>query len=193
MTESADKEVRIVQLSKARAQDLEDKEGLNVALQSKQQELELIKRKLGVRGTAGATPAPSRMQRGSYSRRESIASSSALETPLPRAVVSKDFPEFTPSESAMSMSSHSFASTPLQTSSRANVYGGATEIAITSTPSTVKPTRRAPDLIPPRSSLRIASVSRRPSSSVSSLRGVHFAAPGLETDDSDVTLQASWT
>ncbi|CAE6483396.1 unnamed protein product [Rhizoctonia solani] len=41
MTESADKEVRIVQLSKARAQDLEDKEGLNVALQSKQQELEL--------------------------------------------------------------------------------------------------------------------------------------------------------
>ncbi|KAG8733085.1 hypothetical protein FRC11_008790, partial [Ceratobasidium sp. 423] len=86
MAESADKEVRIVQLSKARAQDLEDKEGLNVALQSKQQELELIKRKLGVKGTAGATPAPSRMQRASYSRRESTASSVALETPLPRAM-----------------------------------------------------------------------------------------------------------
>jgi chromosome segregation ATPase len=42
LTESADKEVRIVQLNKARAQDLEDKDGLNVALQSKQQELELV-------------------------------------------------------------------------------------------------------------------------------------------------------
>lgn len=40
--ESADKEVKILQLSKARAQDKEDKEGLNIALDSKQQELELV-------------------------------------------------------------------------------------------------------------------------------------------------------
>ncbi|KAF8747106.1 hypothetical protein RHS01_11444 [Rhizoctonia solani] len=147
MTESADKEVRIVQLSKARAQDLEDKEGLNVALQSKQQELELIKRKLGVRGTAGATPAPSRMNKGSYSRRESTASSAALETPLPRAMIRKDYPDFAPSESTATASSYSVAATPLQTSSRANIYGTTAEVNITN-PDTVKPGRRISDSIP---------------------------------------------
>ncbi|CAE6415275.1 unnamed protein product [Rhizoctonia solani] len=190
MTESADKEVRIVQLSKARAQDIEDKEGLNVALQSKQQELELIKRKLGVRGTAGATPAPSRMQRGSYSRRESAASSMALDTPLPRAMVRKDYPEPETSDSATSVS-YSVAATPLQSSSRANIYGSVTEVAVTSTPSTVKPTRRVSDSVPSRSSLRGSSISRMPAS-VSSFRGVHFAASETtesETDHSDTTIQ----
>ncbi|CAE6501106.1 unnamed protein product [Rhizoctonia solani] len=190
MTESADKEVRIVQLSKARAQDIEDKEGLNVALQSKQQELELIKRKMGVRGTAGATPAPSRMQRGSYSRRESTASSVALETPLPRAMVRKDYTEAEPSDSATSVS-YSVAATPLQSSSRANIYGSVAEAAVTSTPSTVKPTRRVSDSVPPRSSLRSSSISRL-AASVSSFRGVHFAASETtesETDHSDTTIQ----
>ncbi|KAJ7602487.1 hypothetical protein DFH06DRAFT_1488666 [Mycena polygramma] len=56
--ESADKEVKIVQITKQRAQDKEDLQGLNIALDSKQQELELLKRRMGVRGTAGATPAP---------------------------------------------------------------------------------------------------------------------------------------
>ncbi|TFK71541.1 hypothetical protein BDN72DRAFT_817280 [Pluteus cervinus] len=55
--ESADKEVRIVQLTKQKLQDKEDLNGLNIALDSKQQELELLKRRLGVRGTAGSTPA----------------------------------------------------------------------------------------------------------------------------------------
>ena len=73
--ESADKEVKIVQITKQRAKDQDDLQGLNIALDSKQQELELvspmglgktqidsdfsckIKRKLGVRGTAGSTPA----------------------------------------------------------------------------------------------------------------------------------------
>ncbi|KAJ7042789.1 hypothetical protein C8F04DRAFT_54305 [Mycena alexandri] len=55
--ESADKEVKIVQITKQRAQDKQDLQGLNIALDSKQQELELIKRKMGVRGTAGSTPA----------------------------------------------------------------------------------------------------------------------------------------
>jgi chromosome segregation ATPase len=40
--ESADKEVRIVQITKQRAQDKQDLEGLNIALDSKQQELELV-------------------------------------------------------------------------------------------------------------------------------------------------------
>ncbi|KAH7330554.1 hypothetical protein B0J17DRAFT_722247 [Rhizoctonia solani] len=187
MTESADKEVRIVQLSKARAQDLEDKEGLNVALQSKQQELELIKRKLGVRGTAGATPAPSRMQRSGYSRRESIASSVAVDTPLPRAMARKEYLEPASSD-ADSAYSYSVAATPLQTSSRANIYGMGVEAPVTSTPSTVKPTRRVSDTAPARSSLR--SISRPPS--ISSFRGVHFATSesgGSETEASDVTIQ----
>lgn len=41
--ESADKEVKIVQLSKVHAQDKEDMAGLNIALDSKQQELELVR------------------------------------------------------------------------------------------------------------------------------------------------------
>jgi chromosome segregation ATPase len=40
--ESADKEVEIVQLTKQRSQDKEDMQGLNIALDSKQQELELV-------------------------------------------------------------------------------------------------------------------------------------------------------
>ncbi|KAI0747217.1 hypothetical protein C8Q80DRAFT_1271994 [Daedaleopsis nitida] len=55
--ESADKEVKLVQLAKQRAQNKEDLNGLNIALDSKQQELELLKRRVGVRGTAGGTPA----------------------------------------------------------------------------------------------------------------------------------------
>ncbi|KAJ7899609.1 hypothetical protein B0H14DRAFT_2494283 [Mycena olivaceomarginata] len=56
--ESADKEVNIVQITKQRAQDKEDLKGLNISLDSKQQELELVpQRRMGVRGTAGLTPA----------------------------------------------------------------------------------------------------------------------------------------
>ncbi|KAJ6520593.1 hypothetical protein DFH09DRAFT_1251237 [Mycena vulgaris] len=55
--ESADKEVKIVQITKQRAQDKQDLQGLNIALDSKQQELELLKRRMGVRGTGGSTPA----------------------------------------------------------------------------------------------------------------------------------------
>ncbi|KAH7927195.1 hypothetical protein BV22DRAFT_297659 [Leucogyrophana mollusca] len=66
---SADKEVVIVQLKKRSARDKEDLSGLNIALDSKQQELELVKRRLGVRGTGGSTPAqPSKV---AASRRDS--------------------------------------------------------------------------------------------------------------------------
>ncbi|KAG5349895.1 hypothetical protein C0989_001381 [Termitomyces sp. Mn162] len=52
--ESADKEVKLVQLNKQHQRDKEDLEGMNTALDSKQMELELLKRNLGVRGTAAA-------------------------------------------------------------------------------------------------------------------------------------------
>ncbi|QRV77144.1 hypothetical protein RhiJN_05159 [Ceratobasidium sp. AG-Ba] len=108
--ESADKEVKIVHLNKARALEAEDREGLNIALQSKQQELELIKRKLGVRGTASATPAPGRVARLSSTRRESIVSSAAFETPMPRAALAlrdmAPMSESTPSALSSSVSSN---------------------------------------------------------------------------------------
>ncbi|KAG6836493.1 hypothetical protein H0H93_007522 [Arthromyces matolae] len=67
--ESADKEVKLAQLTKQHQRDKEDLEGMNTALDSKQMELELIKRNLGVKGTAGATPAPA--SRVALSRRDS--------------------------------------------------------------------------------------------------------------------------
>ncbi|KAG6876517.1 hypothetical protein C0992_012614 [Termitomyces sp. T32_za158] len=67
--ESADKEVKLVQLNKQHQRDKEDLEGMNTALDSKQMELELLKRNLGIRGTAGATPAPA--SRVTTSRRDS--------------------------------------------------------------------------------------------------------------------------
>ncbi|KAL0952374.1 hypothetical protein HGRIS_006651 [Hohenbuehelia grisea] len=76
--ESADKEVKIAQLSKQRSQDKDDMQGLNIALDSKQQELELLKRKLGVRGTAGSTPAGTATS--THHRRDS----SVFSTPMSR-------------------------------------------------------------------------------------------------------------
>ncbi|KAJ6488669.1 hypothetical protein C8R47DRAFT_1126530 [Mycena vitilis] len=73
--ESADKELRVAQLMKERAQDKQDLEGLNVALDSKQQELELLKRRLGVRGTAGNAPLQS--SKPTHQRRESLVSSTS--------------------------------------------------------------------------------------------------------------------
>ncbi|RXW20137.1 hypothetical protein EST38_g5713 [Candolleomyces aberdarensis] len=81
--ESADKEVKIVHLEKQKSVAEQDMMGLNIALDSKQQELELMKRQMGVRGTAGMTPAqPSKSNRN---RRDSAVFSS---TPLSQAILS---------------------------------------------------------------------------------------------------------
>ncbi|KAJ6547149.1 hypothetical protein B0H19DRAFT_1379488 [Mycena capillaripes] len=77
--ESADKEVRIVQIMKQRAQDKQDLEGLNVALDSKQQELELLKRRLAVRGTAGNTASQS--SKPAPQRRESVSATPRMSRP----------------------------------------------------------------------------------------------------------------
>ncbi|KAF7978184.1 hypothetical protein HWV62_1388 [Athelia sp. TMB] len=76
--ESADKEMSLAQMAKQRAQDKEDMAGLNIALDSKQQELELLKRKLGVKGTAGSTPAPAKI---AHHRRESLSSTPGIVRP----------------------------------------------------------------------------------------------------------------
>ncbi|KAJ7353369.1 hypothetical protein DFH08DRAFT_987672 [Mycena albidolilacea] len=84
--ESADKEVKIVQITKQRAQDKEDLQGLNIALDSKQQELELLKRRMGVRGTAGSTPAqPSKI---GHQRRDSAVFTTPSIGSRPPSVIS---------------------------------------------------------------------------------------------------------
>ncbi|KAF8824484.1 hypothetical protein HHX47_DHR8000074 [Lentinula edodes] len=83
--ESADKEVKIVQISKQHDHAKEDLMQMNMALDSKQQELELLKRRHNVRGTAGSTsstPAPSRV-----SRRDSAVFSTP-STSRPSSVIS---------------------------------------------------------------------------------------------------------
>ncbi|KAL7422594.1 hypothetical protein Q5752_003242 [Cryptotrichosporon argae] len=54
--ESSSKNFELAALQRRKAELKNDRELLNVALDSKQQEVELIKRKYGVRGVAGSTP-----------------------------------------------------------------------------------------------------------------------------------------
>ncbi|KAF8176272.1 hypothetical protein BJ912DRAFT_700513 [Pholiota molesta] len=77
--ESADKEMKIVQMTKAHSSDKNDIQQLNIALDSKQQELELIKRKIGVRGTAGSTPLQS--TKNVHRRDSSVFSATPLSRP----------------------------------------------------------------------------------------------------------------
>ncbi|KAG1731384.1 hypothetical protein EDB19DRAFT_1334961 [Suillus lakei] len=94
---SAAREVTIVQLRKERERDREDVNGLNIALDSKQQELELIKRKISLKSVAAtSTPVPSRAI-----RRESMIGtpSSSSRPPSSMSDVSKDGKSETPSTS----------------------------------------------------------------------------------------------
>ncbi|KAF8895062.1 hypothetical protein CPB85DRAFT_1440417 [Mucidula mucida] len=68
---NANKDLKITQLHKEREKDRADVDGLNMALESKQQELELIKRKIGGVGTAGATPVRPTTTHASQQRRQS--------------------------------------------------------------------------------------------------------------------------
>ncbi|KIO27896.1 hypothetical protein M407DRAFT_7024 [Tulasnella calospora MUT 4182] len=81
---SGNKEMEITKLRKRLENMEEDKDGLNDALDMKQQELEMLKRKLGVRGTGGMTPLPTRAGLGRTlsvpDSAASIASSSVTES-----------------------------------------------------------------------------------------------------------------
>ncbi|KAG2121306.1 hypothetical protein DEU56DRAFT_760718 [Suillus clintonianus] len=91
---SAAREVTIVQLRKERERDREDVNGLNIALDSKQQELELIKRKISLKTASTPTPVPSRAI-----RRESMAGTPSLSSRPPSSMsdASKDGKSDTPS------------------------------------------------------------------------------------------------
>ncbi|CDO77565.1 hypothetical protein BN946_scf184926.g2 [Trametes cinnabarina] len=86
--ESADKEMKVVQLEKRCARDKEDLEGLNIALDSKQQELEMLKRRLNIRGTAGSTPASTAKVQPSSRRESSIFGTPAVGGSRPPSALS---------------------------------------------------------------------------------------------------------
>ncbi|TFY82041.1 hypothetical protein EWM64_g1968 [Hericium alpestre] len=79
--ESADKDMHLVQLNKSKEVLTEDYASLNIALDSKQQELELLKRRLSLKGTAGATPAPTKTM---GHRRESSIATPSFSRPVSR-------------------------------------------------------------------------------------------------------------
>ncbi|KAL7416268.1 hypothetical protein BDY24DRAFT_379021 [Mrakia frigida] len=89
-SEDAKKEVTILRLTRTKMELKSDLESSEIALESKQQELELVKRKFGVRGVAGSTPAPNRALHSSHtaapstvSRRQSVASTPFTPGPAP--------------------------------------------------------------------------------------------------------------
>ncbi|PPQ98686.1 hypothetical protein CVT24_003313 [Panaeolus cyanescens] len=141
--ESADKELKIGLLSKQFNEAREDAYNLNIALDAKQQELEMIKRKAGVRGTAGSTPlsAQASTSKPTHHRRESSIFSA---TPRPSSAMSNatdigsvsDAPSATlRKERKNSWESSSAAKIPaLGKSIRTNANASA---SATSTPSTV--------------------------------------------------------
>ncbi|OBZ77382.1 hypothetical protein A0H81_02742 [Grifola frondosa] len=85
--ESADKEVKLAHFVKQRAQDKDDLQGLNIALDSKQQELELLKRRIGVRGTAGSTPQTTQLSKV-HRRESSIFGTPSVAGSRPSSVLS---------------------------------------------------------------------------------------------------------
>ena len=158
-TESANKEVHIAQMEKQRERDREDLQGLNIALDSKQQELELVsalsflsqahaewtkssqmKRRMSVKGTAGTTPAPGKVN---HIRRESSTFSPPNTRPASRlSDASKDVP---PKAGKTSDSSTATRVTTLGKSVRINATAitppGTASTNKVPTPTTVKPAR----------------------------------------------------
>ncbi|TRM60044.1 hypothetical protein BD626DRAFT_632821 [Schizophyllum amplum] len=76
--DSADKEMKLMQLTKQRGQDKDEITSLNIALEAKQQEVDLIKRRTGTRASVG-TPAAAKT--GAHRRESSIFSTPTLSRP----------------------------------------------------------------------------------------------------------------
>ncbi|KAL4251837.1 hypothetical protein AB1N83_013458 [Pleurotus pulmonarius] len=179
--ESIAKEVKIVQLNKARAQDKEDMQGLNIALDSKQQELELIKRKMGVRGTAGSTPAqpsktahhPAQPSKTAHHRRDS----SAFSTPSISRPSSR--PPSVISESGLSIKERKGTDTPAALA-KIPALGKSIRANSTATPSIVSKTSRGIEGsmgLPPNKRLSLVGTPT-PSGRVSSLSRKSSTGPG---------------
>ncbi|KAL0068902.1 hypothetical protein AAF712_003895 [Marasmius tenuissimus] len=160
--DSADKEVKIVQLMKGRDQDKEDLNGLNIALDSKQQELELIKRKMNVRGTAGSTPAPAKI--GTAPRRDSAMFSTP--SARPSSALSDSGRESVASVKERKLSSETPVKNPaLARSTRANAISSiSSSKSVTPKPGSMGPPPR-PSVGTPTPAQRVPSLSRSSSAS----------------------------
>lgn len=139
--ESANREVHTAQMEKQRERDREDLQGLNIALDSKQQELELLKRRMSVKVTAGPTPAPGKV---GHIRRESSTFSSPGHTSRPASRLSDDSKDTSKAGKASEVSSITARVTTLGKSVRINATTPTTTTTTSNkvpTPTTVKPTR----------------------------------------------------
>ncbi|KAH9016698.1 hypothetical protein EDB85DRAFT_1898005 [Lactarius pseudohatsudake] len=137
--ESANREVHTAQMEKQRERDREDLQGLNIALDSKQQELELLKRRMSVKVTAGPTPAPGKV---GHIRRESSTFSSPGHTSRPASRLSDDSKDTSKAGKAAEVSSITARVTTLGKSVRINATTPTTIMSNkVPMPTTVKPTR----------------------------------------------------
>ncbi|KAF8515720.1 hypothetical protein BU17DRAFT_51472 [Hysterangium stoloniferum] len=178
--ESADKEVKLLQLHKARAQDKEDKDGLNIALDSKQQELELLKRKIGMKGTGGSTPAPNRVGLPDLSsRRQSLAfATPSINRPRPSSVTATAKPAVSETPVKKERSTlHTSTSTAKATRMKPPLVASGRGTPLSSSTSRLE---RSTSSSRSRSSLPVSSVSHRRSSSVMS-----SSAASNVTEDSE--------
>jgi hypothetical protein len=154
--DSSEKDLKISQLQKLRAQDKEDMQGLNIALDAKQQELELVKRKLSSKsGDAVPTPATSKAHR----RVSSMSTATWAPIPSRPSTAMSDASELSDAPITVKKT------TTLAKSARANA------LAPASSSLTTKPMRQAiagsrgPP--PSRASLAVVSTSRPSTESIS--------------------------
>ncbi|KAJ6618271.1 hypothetical protein B0H10DRAFT_1947664 [Mycena sp. CBHHK59/15] len=172
--ESADKEVKIVQITKQHAQDKDDLQGLNIALDSKQQELELLKRRLGVRGTGGTTPA--QPGKAAHRRDSSVVATPGIPRPLSFTSESGTDPqrERKPSVDTSTKIPALGRSTRLNTS--------ANPLPMTSKPSRGTTGSMGPPPLKPRASIvGTPTLSSRTLTRSSSTRAVNVTPPGSQS------------
>ncbi|KAF5381923.1 hypothetical protein D9757_007560 [Collybiopsis confluens] len=180
--DSADKEVKIVEMTKKHNVAREDLSQMNMALDSKQQELELIKRKHQVRGTAGSisvanTPTAAR-------RRDSTIFSTP-STSRPSSTLSNSSDKETPSTvmtKELKLSSENI------TSSKPNTLAKSTRInGSMAPPSTIKPRLSSVGHPPSRMSIGTPT----PIGRVASLTKSFSAKPTVSNSNSTSTSSAS--
>ncbi|KAB5588924.1 hypothetical protein CTheo_7637 [Ceratobasidium theobromae] len=164
MTECVDNEARSMQLAEACVQDLQDKKGSNVTLQSEQDELELV-------GTA-ADVMVHLIENATHwiFSPKSVSTSAAYNTHMSRPITCQEFAKYDPSPESISFILRQ------QTLAHINVTRATISTdrppkpSITSTPSIVDLRTR-----PVQSSLRASADSHIPSMSAPSIRGAQFA------------------
>ncbi|ESK93895.1 hypothetical protein Moror_13002 [Moniliophthora roreri MCA 2997] len=178
--DSADKDIKIVQLTRQHEQDKEDMNGMNIALDAKQQELDYIKRKLAVRGGPTSTPAP--QPKIGLQRRDS-AMSSTPSTSRPPSVISDSGRESVASNKERKLSLETPVKIPaLAKSTRAN----ATTSALSASTSKPKPGTMGP---PPAPANRPSVGTPTPTQRISSLSRSSSATPTVSRREPPTSVQ----